>query len=193
MAGVIKKFKPFIGPKSFVFVDPDTGFKYAEETKERLFKRIVDYRSQNELEPIVALERVLENYWCSLAENAGNCEMVPLRRGWYHYLKGGVSLVENLFFGEKNLVTQEMADSRASLCIKCPYNVFPDKGRFVEWSDEIAEASTGGKKSKYHEELGNCDVCSCPLRAKVWNKKATLTEEESAKAPEFCWAKKREK
>ena len=135
------------------------------------------------------MDQVLENYWCGLPENAGKCSVVNLSRGWYHYLKGGIALLENMFFGEKNMVSQEEADARGSVCIECPFNVFPDRDAFIQWSDEIAEASTGGKRSKHHDELGNCEICTCPLRAKVWNKDAKMTEKESEKAPDFCWAK----
>lgn len=189
MPGVIKRFKAFQGPTTLEFIDPDTGFHYKAATKEALFDLIINYRIQNRLDPIKALDTVLENYWCSKPENAGKCEVVQLSRGWYHYLSGGISLLENLFFGEKNMVTQEDADWRAAICSECKHNVFTDKGDFIKWSDEIAEASTGGKKSKFYDELGNCEICTCPLRAKVWAKEASMTKEESDKAPSWCWAK----
>lgn len=65
-------------------------------------------------------------------------------------------------------VQQGEADRRASICIKCPHNVFPDKGPFLKWSDDIAKEAVGDRRSVHHDELGNCEICTCPLRAKVW-------------------------
>jgi hypothetical protein len=184
------KFLPFIAPKEFVFRDPDTDYEYRANTKEALIKHIVSYRSQNGLEPIEHLNVVLENYWCSLPENVGSCQEYKLQRGWFATWRGAVQVVKNVFYGEDNLVEPEEADRRAGICVKCPENVFPDKGPFIAWSDELAQASTGGRKSKHYNELGNCAICSCPLKAKVWAKHAKLTEDENLKAPDFCWQKR---
>lgn len=191
MATFFTKFKPFASPKRYVFVDPDTGHSYSGKDKKELFFTILSYREQNNLPPIEALDTVLENYWCSLPENTGLCERVKLRRGWLPTIRGGVALLENLFYGKGNLLLPEQAEKRAQICIKCPHNVFPDKGAFIKWSDEIAEASTGGLRCASYDKLGNCEICTCPLRAKIFYKKAQMTDEESAKAPDFCWAVKK--
>lgn len=185
-----KKFAPFMAPISYRFVDPDTGFLYQAENREALFNRIVSYREQNKLTPILYLEEVLEHYLCELPENCAKCTEEPLRRGLYQYLRGGIALIENLYYGKKNLIEQEQADARAAICVSCPQNVFPDKTDFLLWSDLIAEASTGGRKSSLHDKLGNCNACSCCLRAKVFFKGPfKLTASELAKMPSFCWQK----
>jgi len=166
----ILRLKPFCVPRSYIFSDPDTHRLHRHSTREGLKSIIQTYRSQNELEPIENLDLVLENYWCSLPENISVCQEAPLRRGFVSYLKGGVALISDLFFGSQNIVSQEEADRRAEICVRCPHNVFPDKKGFVAWSDSIALHSTDGKKSLYHEQLGNCGVCTCPLRAKVFRK-----------------------
>lgn len=181
---------PFAGPKRYVFKDPDTGFKFRAANKKDLIKHIVAYRAQNELEPIDRLTDVLENYWCSLPENTGACE--PNRhipRSMHQYVKGGVGLLMNLFYGEKNIVPQEEADRRADVCLGCPYNKFPDKNAFERWADDLAQKSVGDHRSKHHEQLGNCEVCSCNMRAKVFfGGKIELTEEELEKMEEVnCW------
>lgn len=103
------------------------------------------------------------------------------------FVKGGIALVENLLY--KNMVDQNTADARAAICVECPYNVFPDKGGFLKWSDDIAEASTGGKKSIFHDRLGSCEVCTCTLKAKVfYSGKIKLTDEERTKMLAVnCW------
>lgn len=133
-----------------------------------LISHIELYREQNDLARIENIYTVVTNYICSLPENLGACRPLTLERGFMGYLKGGIALLTNLYYGEKNMVDKEEAERRASLCVNCPLNVFLDKGAFIKWSDEIALHSTNGKRVSVHEKLGNCAACSCPLRAKVW-------------------------
>lgn len=176
---IIQRLKSFAVPFSFCFVDPDNGHKYLANTKRELFEQIISYREQNRLDPIMGLEYVLENYWCSLPENAGKCRHIVLKRGWLQYVRGGVALLENVFYGEDGMVGDEEAERRAQICVKCPHNVFPDKGPFLAWSDSLAEAATGGRRTASYDTLGSCEACQCPLRAKIWYKgELKLSEKE---------------
>ena len=187
----LARLKPFMGPKHYIFKDPDTGREYQATTKETLVRTIVAYREQNELPPILHLNHVLENYWANLPENAENAEMAPpFKRGFVAYIKGGVSLLDYIWYGEDRMVTKEVADNRATICLTCPHNVFPDKGAFIAWTDSIAEASVGDKKSAHYDELGSCDCCSCTLKAKVFYKGVfSCSAKELSCFPEFCWQK----
>ena len=184
-------FKPLEAPDKFIFRDPDTGREFQAATKEKIIKQIVSYRAQNELEPLEYLGTVIEAYMCSLPEYRYKCESSePFGRSIFGYISGGMALLKNVFYGDANMVMQKVADRRASQCIFCRYNVFPDKKGFLRWSDDIAEASTHGRKAKYHGKLGNCVVCSCPLKAKVWYKGTAdkFTKEEISMFKEVnCW------
>lgn len=184
---MLLKFVPFAGPKSYQFKDPDTGYLFNAPNIHSLYNHIISYRVQNNLPLLEGLPEVVENYLCHLPENKGGCmPREKLKRGWLTTLRGGVTLLENLWY--KKTVSQEKADERAAICIQCPHNIFPDKGAFIAWADEIAEASVGDKRSKYHDELGNCEICSCPLRPKVFFEgKITLPEDQVARLPDFCW------
>lgn len=185
---MFKRLIPYQGPASFHFRDPDTGYIFRARDRQALITRIISYRAQNGLDPIEALPQVLENYWCSLPENRGRCEPVKkFMRGWLQYVRGGVALLMNVLY--KEFVTQDEADTRAVICVRCPYNVFPKKSGFDVWADSVAEQMVGDRKSIHHKLLGNCEVCSCPLRAKVFYKgKIDLTEEEQKKMQRVnCW------
>lgn len=92
------------------------------------------------------------------------------------------------------MVSEDVAKRRAKICMGCPHNVFPDKGAFIEWADSMAEAATGGKRIEETDKLGNCEVCSCPLRAKIWHKGPfKLLKQEKQKLPGFCWQLKHRK
>ncbi len=184
------RFSPFAVPKTFTFKDPDTQFVYTASSFPSLLSHIRSYRAQNQLEELEFLEFVVEHYLCMLRENAGAC--VPrqtLRRGIMSFIRGGIGLLSNVAYN--SFATQAVADARAEICIKCPKNVFPDKGPFVRYSDRLAEAAVGARKSRYHNELGNCEACGCPLRAKVFfNEQIELTKEQAEQAPEYCWQRR---
>lgn len=184
----IAKFKAFQVPSRYVFKDPDTGREFSGKDMKELFDQIIPYREQNRLPTIDALDHVIENYLCHLPENSGKCEARNLKRGWWQYLKGGISLLENLAYGKENMVEDSIAEERAKICIGCPNNVFPDKGGFLKWSDELAEAATGGRRIPSYDKIGNCSACSCVLKAKTFFKGPfKLTDKEKSKLPDFCW------
>jgi hypothetical protein len=186
---IFYKFRPFSRPKRWVFKDPDTGFQYEETTEKVLIQRIVNYRSQNNLPLIFELNQVLQNYWCSLPENQGECMPCKLKRSFLAYIKGGIALLDNLIYGAEARVPQEEANRRAEICLKCKYNSNPDKGYFDTWADNMAEKSIGNIKSKHHDKLFNCEICSCNLRAKVFYKgDMGLNEEQKSQMKEVgCW------
>lgn len=163
---MFSKFKPFAGPEEYSWKDPDTGRLFKEPSKKALIERIVLYRSQNNLETIDHLDAVLENYWCGRPENRGKCVPTVMERGFLGYVKGGVGLIKRMVYN--SFVDQATADNRAAICLKCPRMIWPDKGPFIKWSDDIAEASTLGRRSKFHDELGSCEICTCVMRAKIW-------------------------
>lgn len=185
------EFNNFAGALEFSFKDPDSEHLYQASSMRELCDRIKSYRSQNELPAIEFLETVVENYLCRLPIHVGACrKKPPLKRGFMQYLKGGIALIQNLRYN--SLVSQEVADARSAICKDCPANVFLDKGKFVQWTDTIALHSTEGKRSKYHDSLGNCEICSCTLKAKTWfNGKIDLPEDQKQKMREVsqnkCW------
>jgi hypothetical protein len=187
---IFYKFRPFSRPKRWVFKDPDSGFVYEEQNEKALIQRIINYRSQNSLPIIKHLDKVLQNYWCRLPENLGECEPCKmLERGLLAYIRGGIALLDNLWYGEAARVPQEEADRRAEICTGCKYNTNPDKGWFDIWADNMAQKSVGDAKSKHHVLLFNCEICSCNLRAKVFYKgdMGLNAEQKSQMQDVGCW------
>lgn len=186
---MIFKFKPFQGPSRYVFKDPDTGLEYSETSKKTLISRIKAYRSQNKLEEIEFLDDVLENYWCALQENVGRCSPIATQRGVTGYLKGGVSLLRNVTYSL--YTSQEEAERRAEICNKCPHNVFPNKTKFMAWIDNLAYHALGGRETSKDKNLGQCELCTCPLRVKVhMGGDLGVTPDLLKVLPEYCWQKK---
>lgn len=161
-----KKFKAFTASASIEFKDPDTGHVFKAKSLTELYRNIIMYRVQNNLEMIEYLPQVVENYQCSLPCNIGRCEEATLERSLAQTVRGGVALIYNMMF--PRFATQEEAEARAEQCVKCPNNIFPDKGPFIAWSDDVAIQQVGERRTTRHNELGNCAACSCPMRSKVF-------------------------
>jgi hypothetical protein len=189
-----KRLLPYLAPHKIAFQDPDTGRKFIAKTKAELIQKIVTYRAQNELPEIEHLNIVLENYWCSLPENNGICEEAKLERGLLAYLNGGISLVKNMLYPK--FATQEEAERRAAICVTCPHNVIPgetveEKKGFLKWSDDLAYHAIGDRKTPYDESLGNCQICTCPLRPKVfWGRKIELPKDHEIQTIPECWQRR---
>jgi len=186
---VFLRFKPFTGSLVYRFVDPDSSYQYVAGNKTDLLRAIISYRVLNQLPAIEHLDMVLDQYLCGLPENCGACEPYELKRGFLATIKGGVSLLEWMLFPNDHTASQEQADIRAAQCATCPKNIFPDRTCFIKWSDDIALACIGDKRSYCHDMLGHCSVCQCVLRAKVfYTGDMRLTPDQIAEMKTVsCW------
>lgn len=94
-----------------------------------------------------------------------------------------------------DVVPQDVAQDRASICIKCPKN----EARWMP-SDTVAAAIKKHLEVKNKLELrvvgeknlGTCSVCTCVIRLLIWEPqdrvKAQLQPDEIY--PNFCWKTK---
>ena len=182
------KFRAFEAPSRFEFKDPDTGRQFVEASKQALIDRITAYRQVNNLEPIEHLSFVLESYWCQLPANIGKCQPIEhTPRGTFGYFKGGLALLTTVLY--KQFAPQKVADERSRQCAGCKFNVVPQTEGWVGWANSLAKTCTDGKKSEKHDELGQCNVCTCPLRSKVFYTGEVESKPEwKAKFKEVnCW------
>lgn len=171
-----------------MFKDPDTGYMYSEPTKKELIIRINAYRSQNKLEKIENLSFIIENYLCSLPENTGKCVPVQTNRGILGYIKGGIALTKAVAYDK--FVTKDVAEKRASICFSCPHNQMPINATWL--NKKIYHIIGDDKKTSHDQNLGECEICSCPLRAKVhYGGEIVLSESMNNQLPDFCWQKKK--
>lgn len=163
---MLKTFKAFEAPSRYDFVDPDTHHEFLNRNKHDLMQDIIAYRAQNNLPHLEYLSSVLDNYWCEQLVNVGKCQECDPPPGFLTYLQGGITLIKAMLL--KRFASLPIAEARAAVCVKCPYNSFPDRGPFLAWIEDIAVACVGEKKVSVKEKLGVCAICSCPLRSKVF-------------------------
>lgn len=109
----------------------------------------------------------------------------------------GISLYVE-WFGDKP-VPLELAESRASICLGCPKHV---SGNIFQRFNQIASREIMAVfgtlkkmnlKTSKDAQLGACDVCDCPMQAKVWSPRQIilnhLKPERFEELPPHCWIK----
>lgn len=123
--------------------------------------------------------------------NATICQM----NGWTNYITDGgsvwsppktvpLSAVKNVAAGAKTLaswigsganpVTREMAERRASVCVKCPLNEPGDLSNFFTRATselirmQIQTAQDLDLTTPHDSKLGVCSACDCPMRLKIF-------------------------
>lgn len=168
VSAIFHKFKAWLEPSRYYYLDPDTNREFTAPDRAGLITLIVNYRKNNQLEPIGNLNSVLENFWCGLPENAGKCERYNLHRSFEMYKKGAMALLRDLIYKKEARVSQDEANRRATLCIKCPFNIEAKKTGTMALADEVVEKYLGDNtRTPYDKDLGLCAVCTCVLRFKV--------------------------
>jgi len=195
-------------PGGWRFEDPDTGFKFSGYASFRdLLTHVRNYRVQNRLTIPSTISSLVECWLCEQPKMARYCKEegeVVATRTVEQYVSGAIAATKVISRGSKGgLSSQEEAERRASICVNCPHNK-PNKehSRLRRYSDNFVQWAIGSfRKTSLDDKLFSCDVCSCPLRAKVHVSmsivKESLTEEEVAKlpvglpgidgSPIYCW------
>lgn len=186
-------------PGGFVFVDPDTGYVARHPNYRVWMDMIQNHRAANGLMPIA--KEVIEDQNCrKLSKEAAKrfckgegetTDGVKLTLG--DIMRGTATILLNQFTNE--LVLQDEAERRASICRTCIYNVDfrkPCSGLCEELSD-IVQKIVGAVRTSSHDDLRACAVCSCHLKAKIHVPisilRKTETEEQKRLWPEYCWMK----
>lgn len=202
---MLLKFKPFQGPCEQSFRDPDTSVILKATTRKELIDKIKAYRDQNDLDELLFLNEVIEDYQCRLPENAAKWEYYSegfFKRGFLQAIKGGISIIKMVMFPIEKLVTQDVAEARAKQCSACPLNCYesgveasslevkPEEKKFTtEYLNQVIPHMIGDRTTSYDDKLVRCAGCTCWLRASVWEKGPfDLSQDELNKMKPFnCW------
>jgi hypothetical protein len=154
------------------------------------------------------LELKVEAYMCGLERMQGYCEdrsdsiFSKMKRSLFqagnlaHTFHAAVQCMKSLIShvggtGEK--ITQEVAESRASVCAVCPKNsdVTGCKNCNKGVIGQLIQRVVGARKTLHDGQLKFCDVCHCYTAAKIWVKHEAIwkhmPEGQKKALPETCW------
>lgn len=129
-------------------------------------------------------QRMLANGWTGFVDPEGeNPKARPARKGGLLVRAGNVAakastaaaIYRDLLGPDGKAVPQAQAEARAAVCVGCPAN---DKTSsltkfFVESTAKTLIAVFGILRDRklvtsLDDQLGTCEACDCPLKAKVW-------------------------
>lgn len=112
-------------------------------------------------------------------------------------LAAGAAVSLDWIANDSEAVPQESANHRAEVCVKCPFN---GKGGWERWFTipisnavhALIEKKNGmNLRTPLDDKLGVCEICTCPLEAKVWMKVdkilAKLQPDVKARLHPDCW------
>lgn len=207
------KFKStgLVPPGGWYFIEED-GTKITSHSPQDLIIQVAKYRGKNGIAPGDPTEEVTNQLcgrWVAgcngIAAHEISATYAPVKRDWLPMAKKFLAVVNRLAKKGVALVSDEMADDRASICVNCPFNVPAHQARggcqscgknifnqLAEGSIEVFRKTIlGTKKTTYNERLQTCQKCGCDLKLKVWIPKDVLghTAAELELMPSFCWLK----
>lgn len=168
-------------PSGFVFVDPDTGYRFDADYKtlQDLITAITQYRINNNLSEIKDLYYAVQDYLCELRinRNAQCCRKVTKLRdiSFSEYLSGGTYYLSNRikrWFNIAQLASASEVSVRRDICVGCPFNIPIDSSKE---GNSVRQVVTNLMEKEFPEittvhnleDLGVCGVCNCSIEYKT--------------------------
>lgn len=125
---------------------------------------------------------------------------------FYQSVNDFVSTMIKFISSGGNLVSQNEANRRATICISCHNNVASSEMQQLESGCKTCKKATylakvasikvikqtviQNRETSFDERLKSCALCGCDLSVKVWFPPESLIIKDDANAyPSFCWIK----
>jgi hypothetical protein len=154
------------------FTDPTTGYIFINDYKDfnEVLIHVKQFREDNKIEsptpPFKSLSDELQAFFCEQDEFCGECVQNERYVGVLTFVerlvRGGGALIKATING--SWVPFEAEQKRANQCSTCPFNNTKEKFYIT---DRMMITAVHSSKLSEKIRLGKCDVCSCPLRAKI--------------------------
>lgn len=160
------------------------GLWFAEYDRDKLVKRITDYRVANAIPLGNVSQEVTEFNAAKTQTVIPTRKIVSLRERVIKWLNGKLNV-------RPKYVDDKEADRRASICVDCPQNIrnwtVGEKcGRCVENANRAAAIILQGRPQ--HRPLGACAVLDQQNKVSVWlNDPPPKGLAVNDQLPSFCW------
>ena len=183
-----------VPPGGWVYVERETGLRFAEDSFSDLVKRVTDHRNYKGL-PVDDVPRLIEDQIClglgpdicnprpgedyrpikDLTQNLTSDMAAAANRSLIEFVKGGLQ------FNDR---TESVR--RADICRTCPFNK-PASGCSCHTIYRMIELLI--PKSRQQPGVSVCMACGCSLQAKVNMPDSVVIASNSAATafPPWCW------
>lgn len=182
-------------PDKYRYKFPDGHVEHAF-SQDEWREKVVKYATDNELQvPTIEemedqLCRTLSGEWCT---GGDEYSFVSPRFTLGDFLLGMKTLTQ--FFVKDEVVPQEVAESRATICSRCVLNMdVPGCSSCSGMVNAIMDIK-GAKTTKSDHLLKACGICHCSNQAQVWVPIERLAQSvdsemlEKYKRVDECWKK----
>jgi len=195
-----------VPPNGFRFTVPETGYRIENEhTMDGLLRRVRQHYFDNGI--------VLPDDYQARIEDQ-MCRQLPA--GWCNFSGGGdsnpeimitaeviIKAISSLYEmavgklkGEDVFVSQDEANGRASICVRCYQNKNANFcmgcGAMQKVTEMVAKVK-GSRTTPFDGKLQNCGMCGCRNEAIVHVKRNILLSGEKSETtearPDWCWLK----
>jgi len=180
---------------------PETGQTFSGHSEYQLITQLrAHYKANGYPEP-ADYKAMIEADICSKQPEyctGSNPAMVPAIGFTFHTVLQGTRTIGQWLWqsglkGARQYVPQPLADSRAKVCLRCPFNDEP-QGCTSCNSKAMKEALRiviGNRTTPFDDQLKSCRICQCGLSGKVQLPHQVLydnmTDEQKARLPDYCW------
>lgn len=189
-------------PGSWRYKVPETGQLFNGPSEHSLISQLQAHYKANGY-PIPSSDELkprIEAFICSTVPDycTGNEPAKPVDGFSFHTVIYGTKtlskwLIGSLFKGERQFVSSQQANARASVCTMCNLNEAPQGCTGCNSGALKAAVSTliGNRSTPFDDRLKSCRVCNCLLSAKVhlphlvlWD---NMPDAQKVVLPEHCW------
>lgn len=107
-------------------------------------------------------------------------------------IKRFLAVLRSWHAGRGDFVSPEVAESRASICAACPFNVKIEGCYGCNSIVPLVTKLVGGRRTKHDGKLFGCTVCGCENSSQVHFPLEVLHQgiTEEMRFPEACWKKR---
>jgi len=192
---VAKPIQGIVPPGGFHYFQGDVRLN--ADTMNDLYKKVTDYRAENAL-PNNTTKEDVDNYVCGhFPDYCHTVDSVTVRQvvtgTKMGELMGDIQVwAKNILSStsEHPLVGDELAEARAQICGKCPYNVNWRGGcnSCIAATDRLSASVRQARETTSTPVLGGCSILRHDNRAAVFMQPEDLAI--SSDTPDFCWLNK---
>ncbi len=168
----------------YKIVDPLTAIRVEATTWDHLMTKVRDERKANGAPMGLELEDEVETWACIAHPDEVDVvdERLPKRRslGLDDVVRGTKTILAFKLAGSP-LVSQEEANRRAGICIRCPMNLMWQTSCSVcDKIDDVVRGVIGQIKTPHDQNLRACTICGCSLKAAVHIPNSILNQANNA-------------
>lgn len=182
-------------PCGWVYHVPETNMDVKADDWDELVQKTRDIYTINHRDIPEDLEKQIERHICLLCPT-GICGSFFNRLAFStRTLMNGTSAFAMMMRqGKGGLVSGDVAEDRAKVCVECSYNTKNPPCYTCKSFETIIQRIIGHRKTTKDDQLNVCGMCGCFIRAMVHCDvgvlQAATRDKDVARHPDHCWKKK---